>query len=71
MSARPPGLFPAPGPWRRAELTELGSSPGLYLFIPLLVMEALGPNLIAVGPFDTPLLLTSGTFAARRSGRSP
>ena len=48
-----------------AELAELRSSPGLYLFVPLLVLEALGPNLIAVGPFDTPLLLTPGTFATR------
>jgi len=68
MSARSPGLFAGAWAVACAELTELRSSPGLYLFIPLLVMEALGPELIAVGPFDTPLLLTSGTFAARALG---
>ncbi len=68
MSARPPGLFAGAWAVARTELTELRSSPGLYLFIPLLVMEALGPELIAVGPFDTPILLTSGTFATNALG---
>jgi ABC-type Na+ efflux pump permease subunit len=65
MSSRRPGLLT--GTWSvfRAEIVELLSSPGLYLFVPLLVLEAIGPNLIAVGAFDTLLLLTPGTFAAR------
>jgi ABC-2 type transport system permease protein len=65
MSSRPPGFLAGAWTVLKAELVELRSSPGLYLFVPLLVLEALGPNLLAVGPFDTPLLLTSGTFAAR------
>jgi ABC-type transport system involved in multi-copper enzyme maturation permease subunit len=65
MTSRPPGLLAGAWAVARAEMTELRSSPGLYLFIPLLVLESTGPNLIAVGAFDTPLLMTSGTFAAR------
>jgi hypothetical protein len=65
MTSRRPGLIGGAWTVMRAEVRELLSSPGLYLFVPLLVLEALGPNLIAVGAFDTPLLLTSGTFAVR------
>jgi hypothetical protein len=68
MTARVPGLLAGAWAVARAELTELRSSAGLYLFIPLLVLEALAPNLIAVGPFDTPILLTPGTFATRALG---
>jgi hypothetical protein len=68
MTARVPGLFSGAWAVARAEMTELRSSAGLYIFIPLLVLEALGPNLIAVGPFDTPILLTPGTFATRALG---
>lgn len=65
MASRPPGFLAGAWTVMKTELVELRSSPGLYLFVPLLVLEALGPNLLAVGAFDTPLLLTSGTFAAR------
>lgn len=65
MSSRIPGLISGTWAVMRAEITELRSSPGLYLFVPILVLEALGPNIIAVGAFDTPLLLTPGTFAVR------
>jgi len=65
MSSRRPGLVGGAWAVMRAEVAELRSSPGLYLFVPLLVLEAVGPNLLAVGAFDTPILLTSGTFAVR------
>ena len=68
MTAKPPGLLAAAWTVALAELTELKSSPGLYLFVPLLVLEAAAPNLIAVGAFDTPLLLTPGTIAVRSFG---
>jgi ABC-type Na+ efflux pump permease subunit len=68
MTAQVPGLFAGAWAVARAELTELRSSAGFYLFVPLLVLEALAPNLIAVGPFDTPILLTPGTFATRALG---
>jgi len=68
MTSKPPGLLSAAWTIARAELTELKSSPGLYLFVPLLVLEAIAPNLIAIGAFDTPLLLTPGTIAVRSFG---
>jgi hypothetical protein len=68
MKVRPPGLLAAAWTVFGAELSELRSSPGLYLFLPLLVLEAFGPNLIAFGPFETPLLATPGTLAARSFG---
>jgi ABC-2 type transport system permease protein len=51
--------------WRiaRAEMRELRGQPGLYLFIPLIVFETITNSLVALGAFDTPLLLTSGTLA--------
>lgn len=65
MTSRRPGLLA--GAWHvlRAELVELGSSPGLYLFIPLMVLQAFATNLITVGAFDTPILTTPGTFTVR------
>ena len=65
MTGKPPGFFSGAWTVARAEIVELLSSPGLYLFVPLLILEATGPNMIAVGAFDTPLLLTSGTMAVR------
>jgi ABC-2 type transport system permease protein len=47
----------------RAELRELRSQPGLYLFVPLILLQTIGANALAVGAFDTPLLATSGTLA--------
>ena len=65
MSARRPGFLAGAWAVARAELAELRASPGLYLFIPLLVIEAMGPNLVGLGAFETPILLTSGTIALR------
>ena len=68
MTTIRPGLLA--GGWQvaRVELTELRSSPGLYLFAPLILLQTLGPALIAVGFLDTPLLITSGTFAVNTMG---
>jgi ABC-2 type transport system permease protein len=68
MTTKRPGLLA--GAWQvaRVELTELRSSPGLYLFTPLILLETLGPTLVAVGFLDTPLLITSGIFAVRTLG---
>jgi hypothetical protein len=42
----------------RAELHELLRQAGLYIFFPLILLQCLGNVLVAVGAFDTPLLLT-------------
>jgi ABC-type transport system involved in multi-copper enzyme maturation permease subunit len=46
-----------------AELRELRRQPGLYIFVPLILIQTLGNVFFAVGAFDTPLLLTPGTTA--------
>jgi len=68
MTTARPGLLG--GAWQvaRVELTELIFSPGLYLFIPLILLLTLGNSLVEVGYLDTPLLITSGTFAVRTMG---
>ena len=59
----------AAGFWRtvrqvaRSEMRELRSQPGLYLFVPLILMQTIANSLVALGAFDTPLLLTPGTLA--------
>ncbi len=68
MITRPIGLFQGAWDVARVELTELRSSPGLYLFVPLILLQTLGPALVAVGFLDTPLLITSGIFAVRTMG---
>ena len=44
-------------------MRELRSQPGLYLFVPLILFQIIGNSLVALGAFDTPLLLTPGTLA--------
>ena len=63
MTSRVPGLLSGAWAVTRAEMIELWSSPGLYLFIPLMVLGATAPVLVPTGPFDTPLLVTPGMFA--------
>lgn len=46
------------------EAKNLRNQPGLYLFIPLIVLQAIENGYFRTGPFDTRLLLTPGTFAA-------
>jgi ABC-type Na+ efflux pump permease subunit len=48
----------------RAEMRELRRQAGLYIFIPLILIQCLGNALLAVGAFDTPILLTPGITAA-------
>jgi len=46
-----------------AELQELLRHGGLYLFVGLILIQSLSAALLAVGAFDTPILLTPGTTA--------
>jgi ABC-2 type transport system permease protein len=63
MAARRPGFIGGLTAVVRAEFRELGSQPGLYLFVPIILLQVLGNGLTAVGAFDTPLLATPGTTA--------
>jgi hypothetical protein len=64
MSMRPPGFLRTVWLVARADFRELRTSPGLYLFVPFIILEIIGVNLVAVGAFQTPLLVTPGTLAA-------
>jgi ABC-2 type transport system permease protein len=59
------------GAWQvaKVELIELRSSPGLYLFIPLLLLQTVGAALVEVGFLDTSLLVTPAGFAVHTMGR--
>ncbi|MEM6703751.1 MAG: ABC transporter permease [Acidobacteriota bacterium] len=47
----------------RTEVRELRNQPGLYIFVPLILLETIGSATFAVGAFDTPLLNTPGQLA--------
>jgi ABC-2 type transport system permease protein len=64
-TTRRPGLFRGALEIARAEARELRSQPGLYLFVPLILLQTIGVGMTRVGPFDTPLLATAGTLAAQ------
>ncbi len=61
----PPGFLRATREVLAFELREIRSSPGLYLFVPMILLQTLGTSLTAIGAFDTPVLVTPGTFAVR------
>ena len=66
MRTDPPGFVEAATAIGRAEVRELVVRPGMYLFVPLILYQSIGQSLFALGPFDSPLLLTSGAMAARQ-----
>jgi len=63
MHASPRGLVAGIIEVARAELRELRHQPGLYLFVPLILLQTVSIALVRVGAFDTPLLSTPGTLA--------
>jgi ABC-2 type transport system permease protein len=63
MCSGEPGFFRSVYLAARIELQELRSQPGLYLFVPLILLQTIGTNFLATGAFSTPLLVTSGTLA--------
>lgn len=65
MVVRPPGFWAGLATVARAEARGLLSQPGLYLFLPLLLVQMVSQAATAVGPFDTELLLVPGRFAVR------
>lgn len=60
----------APGFWAgtfevaRVEWRELWKHPGLYLFVPMILIQVFG-SVVDVGAFDTPLLNTPGILAVK------
>ncbi len=60
-----------PGLWRgavevaRIEWQELWKHPGLYLFVPMILLQVFG-SVVDVGAFDTPLLNTPGILAVKQ-----
>lgn len=68
MTAVPRGWLANALEAARIEWHELRSSPGLYLFVPLIVLQIAGNSVYAVGMFDTPILATSGLVASRSVG---
>jgi ABC-2 type transport system permease protein len=65
IPAHPPGLLRGTLHVLRFELWELKSQPGLYLFVPMILLQTLGTTLTAYGAFDTSVLVTPGTIAVR------
>ena len=66
MRTVPPGFFGAAHAIARTETRELLVRPWLYLFVPLILWQSVSASLFALGPFDSPLLVTSGAMAARQ-----
>jgi ABC-2 type transport system permease protein len=64
MRSRAPGFFATFVEVARVELRELRSQAGLYLFAPLILLQTIGSANVALGAFDTPLLVTSGSLAS-------
>jgi ABC-2 type transport system permease protein len=68
MATARPGLLA--GAWNvaRIELIELRSSSGLYLFIPLILLQTVATALVDVGFLDSSQLITPVNFAVRTMG---
>ncbi|HNV77443.1 MAG TPA: ABC transporter permease subunit, partial [Gemmatimonadaceae bacterium] len=64
MTAAPHGWWATAWGGAKAEARELASRAGLYLFVPLIVLQLVGNSITLIGAFDTPLLLTPGQLAA-------
>jgi ABC-2 type transport system permease protein len=63
MKGGAPGFIRGMWTVARGELSELRSQPGLYVFVPLIILQVMGQAFVNEGPFDTPLLHTAGTLA--------
>jgi ABC-2 type transport system permease protein len=68
MRSRRPGLWSGSLPVARAELRNLFGSPGVYVFGVLILLETILDSAVALGPFDTEVLVTPGYLAATTLG---
>lgn len=66
MATQPLGFWKAARVIGSEEVRELVRRPGMYLFVPLILYQSIVNTLIAIGPFNSPLLLTSGAVAVRQ-----
>ncbi|MCY3611139.1 MAG: M1 family aminopeptidase [Gemmatimonadetes bacterium] len=66
MATRPLGFWNAAQAIGREEIRELIRRPGMYLFVPLILWQAVQNSLFAIGPFNSQILLTPGVMAARQ-----
>jgi ABC-2 type transport system permease protein len=65
MRVSPPGFLRGAWDVLKVELRELRTQPGLYLFVPIILIQVIGTAIVANGAFSTPLLNTPGTLAVR------
>jgi ABC-type transport system involved in multi-copper enzyme maturation permease subunit len=65
MRTRPTGLVQGALRVAGTEARSLFSTPGIYLFGALILLQTLGSSLVAVGPFGTYLILTPGLLAVQ------
>jgi hypothetical protein len=70
MTSGLPSWIPAAAAVARTELKELLRQPALYFFMLIILIQVLGNSLLAVGAFDTPVLLTPGTSAVVLANQS-
>jgi ABC-2 type transport system permease protein len=70
MTSRVPGALATVAAVARTEMKELLRQPALYLFMLIILVQVLGNSLLAVGAFDTPVLLTPGTSAVALANQS-
>jgi ABC-2 type transport system permease protein len=68
MSSRQPGLWAGSLPVARGELRNLFASPGVYVFGVLILLETILDSAVAVGPFETEVLVTPGYLAVQTLG---
>ena len=66
MTTRPLGFWRGAGVIARGEIRDLVVRPGMYLFVPLILFQTLSSTLLAIGPFDSRILLTPGGVADRQ-----
>ena len=68
MRTRPPGLWAGSLPVARAELHNLFASPGVYIFGVLILLQTILDSAVALGPFETEVLVTPGYLAVQTLG---
>ncbi len=65
MTTVPVGFFRTISTIAASEVRELLTRPGLYLFVPLIMIQATGNIVTSVAAFDAPALLTPGAMAGQ------